>query len=137
MGKTSYATPKSFRPIVLLNTLGKLIEKMIANQLQWDATKYGLLHPLQFGGVRGNSTEDAGSYITHAVRVGWQRGLKTSVVTIDFAQFFPSLNHGVLLGVLRQMGFATHLIRFFESYLVDRYTRYSHEGDLRIFSDEG
>ena len=65
--KTSYATPKSFCPIVLLNTLGKLIEKMVANWLQWDATKFSLLHPLQFGGVRGNSTEDAGSYITHAV----------------------------------------------------------------------
>ena len=29
-GKPAYDTPKAFRPIVLLNTLGKLIEKMIA-----------------------------------------------------------------------------------------------------------
>ena len=29
-GKPAYNTPKAFRPIVLLNTLGKLIEKMIA-----------------------------------------------------------------------------------------------------------
>ena len=29
-GKPTYDTPKAFRPIVLLNTLGKLIEKMIA-----------------------------------------------------------------------------------------------------------
>ena len=28
--KLAYDTPKAFRPIVLLNTLGKLIEKMIA-----------------------------------------------------------------------------------------------------------
>ncbi|KDR65002.1 hypothetical protein GALMADRAFT_82424 [Galerina marginata CBS 339.88] len=38
-GKPSYATPKSFRPIVLLNTLGKLIEKMISNRIQFDAVK--------------------------------------------------------------------------------------------------
>jgi len=31
--KTSYNTPKSFRPIVLLNTMGKLIEKVISNRL--------------------------------------------------------------------------------------------------------
>jgi len=31
--KPVYDTPKAFRPIVLLNTLGKLIEKMIARQL--------------------------------------------------------------------------------------------------------
>ncbi len=35
-GKPSYSTPKAFRPIVLLNTLGKLIEKMIANRCQFD-----------------------------------------------------------------------------------------------------
>ena len=29
-GKPAYDTPKAFRPIVLLNTLGKLVEKMIA-----------------------------------------------------------------------------------------------------------
>ncbi|RXW12760.1 hypothetical protein EST38_g13097 [Candolleomyces aberdarensis] len=32
--KASYSTPKAFRPIVLLNTLGKLIEKMISNRFQ-------------------------------------------------------------------------------------------------------
>ena len=32
-GKPAYDTPKAFRPIVLLNTLGKLIEKMVARQL--------------------------------------------------------------------------------------------------------
>ena len=30
LGKPAYDIPKAFRPIILLNTLGKLIEKMIA-----------------------------------------------------------------------------------------------------------
>jgi len=30
LDKPAYNTPKVFRPIVLLNTLGKLIKKMIA-----------------------------------------------------------------------------------------------------------
>jgi len=33
--KLSYDSPKAFRPIVLLNTLGKLIEKVIAERLQF------------------------------------------------------------------------------------------------------
>ena len=45
LGKPAYDTPKVFRPIVLLHTLGKLIEKMIARRLQFDAVKYGILHP--------------------------------------------------------------------------------------------
>jgi len=35
-GKLSYSTPKSFRPIVLLNTLGKLVEKMLSHCMQYD-----------------------------------------------------------------------------------------------------
>jgi hypothetical protein len=33
--------------------------------------------PNQFGGVRQNSTEDAGCFLLHVVRAGWQAGLKT------------------------------------------------------------
>ena len=43
-GKPAYDTPKAFRPIVLLNTLGKLIEKMIARRLQFDAVKYSIFY---------------------------------------------------------------------------------------------
>src|SRR3954462_13990887 len=50
-GKPSYSAPKAFRPIVLLNTLGKLIEKMISNRIQFDMIKHDLVVPNQFGGV--------------------------------------------------------------------------------------
>ena len=66
-GKPAYDTPKAFRPIVLLNTLGKLIEKMIARRLLFDAVKHGILHPNQLGGVAQQSTEDTGVFLTHLV----------------------------------------------------------------------
>ena len=50
-GKKDYNIPKAFHPIVLLNTLGKLFEKAIANRLQWEAACFKLLHSCQFGGV--------------------------------------------------------------------------------------
>jgi len=50
-GKPTHSTPKLFRPIVLLNTVGKLIEKMISNHLQFNMIKYDLVHPNQVGGV--------------------------------------------------------------------------------------
>jgi Endonuclease/Exonuclease/phosphatase family./Reverse transcriptase (RNA-dependent DNA polymerase). len=124
-GKPAYDTPKAFRPIVLLNTLGKLIEKMIARRLQFDAVKYGVLHSNQLGGVSQRSTEDAGLFLTHLVRSGWAKGLKTSVVAFDIAQFFPSLNHVMLTSILRHSGFADCLVGFFSDYLVGRSTQYS------------
>ena len=48
---------------------------MIARRLQFDAVKYGILHPNQLGGVAQWSTEDAGMFLTHLVRAGWVKGL--------------------------------------------------------------
>jgi len=44
LGKPAYDTSKAFRSIVVLNTLGKLIKKMIARQLQFDTIKYSILY---------------------------------------------------------------------------------------------
>jgi hypothetical protein len=41
-GKPSYAAPKVFRPIVLLNTMGKFIEKCVSNHIQFDCVKHGV-----------------------------------------------------------------------------------------------
>jgi hypothetical protein len=123
-GKPSYSTPKLFRPIVLLNTLGKLIEKMLACRLQFNGIAHGAFEPNQFGGIAQHSTEDAGVYLTHLVRAGWAKSLQTSVVAFDITQFFPSLNHDVLLEIISQLGFPVKMGPFFRSYLVGRHTTY-------------
>ncbi|RXW14702.1 hypothetical protein EST38_g11150 [Candolleomyces aberdarensis] len=125
LNKASYSTPKAFRPIVLLNTLGKLIEKMISNRFQHNMIKYDLVDANQMGGVRQRCTEDAGLFLTHLVRVGWAKGLQTSIVAFDVAQFFPSINHQFLLAVLKKQGFHSKVTKFFGSYLVDRFTSYA------------
>ncbi|KAJ3553847.1 hypothetical protein NP233_g12553 [Leucocoprinus birnbaumii] len=102
------------RPIVLLNTLGKLIKKMISTCLQFDCAKHEVFHPNQ---------------------LGWAKGLKTSVIMFDIAQFFPSLNHEMLLGILAKQGFPAHVCQFFASYLVGRGMRYlwnSFSSNLRL-----
>ncbi|PPQ89845.1 hypothetical protein CVT25_007078 [Psilocybe cyanescens] len=75
--KPSYSAPKAFRPIVLLNTVGKLIEKMLSNCIQFD----------------GVASDGAGLILMHMVHAGWAKGLKTSIIAFDVTQFFPSLNH--------------------------------------------
>ena len=43
--KALYDFPKSFRLIVLLNTMGKLIEKVIGERLQFLTTSNDFIHP--------------------------------------------------------------------------------------------
>ena len=45
LNKESYSTPKFFCSIVLLNTTGKLIEKVISNWLQFHMVDNGFLDP--------------------------------------------------------------------------------------------
>jgi len=66
----SYDQLKAFRPIVLLNTLGKLIEKVIAERLQFTVISNNFIHPSQLGGLKFKSTTDAGVVLTHIVQSG-------------------------------------------------------------------
>jgi len=68
--KMLYDQPKSFCPIVLLNTLEKLIEKVIAERIQFTVTSNDFIHPSQLGGLKFKSTTDAGVALTHIVQSG-------------------------------------------------------------------
>jgi len=68
--KLSYNNPKAFRPIILLNTLGKLVEKVIAERLQFIVSSNDLIHPSQLGGLKFKSISDASVALTYIVRSG-------------------------------------------------------------------
>jgi len=122
--KANYSSPKSFRPIVLLNTMGKLIEKMISKRLQIHTITSDFLHPNQLGGIIQRSPTDAGVLLTHVIRAGWIKGLRTSVLAFDIAQFFPSLNHQLLPLILAKAGLDANVVGFLSDYLIGRHTQY-------------
>jgi len=55
-GKPSYESPSSFRIIVLIRTISKVLERIIATRLLTAAWLRGLLHPNQCGSLPGLST---------------------------------------------------------------------------------
>ena len=65
--KLAYNSPKYFRPIVLLNTIGKLIEKVIAECLQFHVVKNNFIHPSQLGSLKFKSTTDTRIMLTHII----------------------------------------------------------------------
>ena len=122
--KLSYNNPKAFQPIVLLNTLSKLIEKVIAERIQFIVAANDFIHPSQLGGLKSKSTVDAGIALTHIVRSGWIKGKSTSTLAFDISQFFPSLNHRLLILILEKAGLNPKVTNFFANYLVWRSTKY-------------
>jgi len=113
-----------FCPIVLLNTLGKLIEKVIAERIQFTVAENNFIHPCQLDGLKFKSTIDAGVVLIHIVRSGWAKGKSTSTLAFDIFQFFPSLNHNLLMSILSKAGLESKVSNFFANYLVQRKTNY-------------
>ena len=67
--KELYDFSKAFRPIVFLNTIGKLIEKIIGERLQFQLISNNFIHPSQLGGLKQQSTSDAGVTLTHFIYI--------------------------------------------------------------------
>ena len=124
LNKQAYNNPKSFRPIVLLNTLGKLIKKVIADRLQFHVIKNEFIHPSQLGGLKFKSTSDAEVTLTYVICSGWVKKRTTSILAFNIAQFFPSLNHYLFTFSLKKVGFDSRVTLFFVDFLVQRKTNY-------------
>ena len=122
--KMSYDQLKAFWPIVLLNTLGKLIEKVIAERIQFIVTSNDFIYTSQLGRLKFKSTTDAGVALTHIVRLGWAEGKITSILAFNILQFFPFLNHWILSLILKKVGLDPKVSSFFENYLVRRKMSY-------------
>jgi len=122
--KKSYDSSKLFRPIVLLKTVDKLIEKVIGERLQFNTVSNNFIYPSQLGSLKSKSTIYVGIALTHIIRSGWIKNMSTSTLVFDIAQFFLLLNHQLLTFIMKKAGFNNHVMSFFANYLVDRKTNY-------------
>ena len=68
--KISYNFSKSFCPIILLNILGKLIEKIIGERLQFQSISKNFIHLNQLRGLKQCLTTNVGNFITHLIWSG-------------------------------------------------------------------
>ena len=122
--KMSYNSSKSFRPIVLLNTLGKLIEKVIGNRLQFYIVSNNFIYQSQLDRLKFKSTTNAGIALTYFIYMRWIKNMSTSLLVFDIAQFFLSLNYRLLTLILGKAGFDLRVVKFFLNYLFEKKTKY-------------
>ena len=122
--KPDYTVPKVWRPIALLSCISKTLMGCISKCMQHDAITYNLIHPNQYGGLMGHSALDAGLLLAQCMAQAKAHGLFTSVLAVDIAQFFPSVQHPILIAVLEHQGFDPNTVGFISSYLQNQSTSY-------------
>jgi hypothetical protein len=118
--KPDYSLPKAHRPISLLETMSKLLEKAVAKRMQYDIVKYELVQANQFGGRAHSSCLDAGLALLHDVQEAHRRGLKCGILLFDVRGFFNNVNHGRMTTILENLGYPPELVRWSEAFLKDR-----------------
>ena len=126
--KELYNMLKFFQPIVLLNTTGKLIEKVISNHLQFYMISNRFLNPNQFGGIRQCSTISVGLYLTHLICTDQTKQCYISIIVFGIAQFFLSLNHTFLSICFKKADLNSNIIKFFDNYYSNCSTTYTWNG---------
>jgi len=118
--KPSYSDPKAWRPIQLLDTLGKLIEKIMARRIIYQIGKYNLTPMEQFGGRSNSSCQDALISLTHDIQTAWKQKQVFSFLAVDVKGFFNHIHHDRLIKVLWDKGFDIPMCLWTKSFASDR-----------------
>ncbi|GBN16216.1 hypothetical protein AVEN_212574-1 [Araneus ventricosus] len=85
---------KSYRPISLLPTLGKLLEKLLLQRFNFQLkTKKTLQHPLQYGFREEKSTDDALLHVTSLLEQARRQEKHAVLISVDISDAFDSLQY--------------------------------------------
>jgi len=119
-GKPSDESRSSFRIIVLIRTISKILERIIAARLLAAARLRGLLHPNQCGSLPGLRTYDACLTLTNDVKTLQRPHLKVSSLFLDLKAGFDNIDHNTLARILREGGIPPYLVSWVSSFLRER-----------------
>ncbi|GFF80079.1 predicted protein [Aspergillus lentulus] len=123
-GKGDYGQLKSYRPVALLNTLGKVMESILARRLSYVVEKHNLLPPQHMGGRRGVSTEQAIHILLERIHTTWKLmpSHVASVLFLDVSGAFDHVSHTRLLHNLRKRKIDRDIVGWIASFLGNRTT---------------
>ncbi|OQE71313.1 hypothetical protein PENNAL_c0107G01286, partial [Penicillium nalgiovense] len=122
-GKSDYQLAKSYRPVALLNTLGKFLEAVIARRISYAVETEGLLPRTHLGGRRGISTDHAIHIIIDRIKTSWGKGKPVvSLLMLDVSGAYDNVSHDRLLHNLKKRRLG-HFVPWVRAFLNNRSTR--------------
>ena len=127
----------NYRPISLLLTISKLIEKVVYKQVYSYLTKTGQLHNSQYGFRSEHSCDHAIGELLGNIVKNMQLGKETITLMLDLSKAFDTLQHSVIFQKLEKYGLRGPCLEWFKSYLTNRTLQVKcidHQGNI-ILSD--
>jgi len=116
-GKASYDSPASFRIIVLLKAISKILELIMTLRLSAIARSKGLIHQNQCGSLPGLSSSDACLTLTYEIRTLHRPRLKVSTLFLDIKAGFDNVNATTLRARLLASHVPSYMVDWVSSFL--------------------
>ena len=110
----------NYRPISLLSSISKLLEKVVFTQVFKYFTDNGLFHILQYGFREGHSTESATLDLSDRILNTLDNNEYPLAIFMDLSKAFDTLDHNILLSKLSYYGINGTALSWFKSYLSNR-----------------
>ena len=123
-----------FRPISLLCTLSKILEKVISKQILAYLEENNLLERLQSGFRKKHNTATALLKISDDIFSNIDAAEVTFLVLLDYSKAFDTVLHKLLVTKLLSLGFGDMALNWVGSYLSDRYQRVKSNGKFSDYS---
>ncbi len=110
--------PASYRPISNLNTISKIIERLVLTRIIAHVSSSPSVDCLQSAYRRFHSTETALLKVTDDIYKAFNDGQSLLLVALDMSAAFDCINHGTLLNRLQHtFGVSGKAFDWFRSYL--------------------
>ena len=113
----------NYRPISLLITLSKILEKLIHKRVYNHLEENILIYNSQYGFWPKHSCENAVGELLSVILKGQENNKSTVAVFLDLSKAFDTLSHPVLLQKLERYGIRGVANDWFRSYLAERELR--------------
>lgn len=122
--------PKSYHPISLLSSIGKLFERLIFARLEVFCNENHIVNDEQFGFRAGHSCAHQVIRVAKYVKKGLSRKKSVAAVTLDIERAFDTVWHDGLIFKLISLNCPTHLSKIIQSFLQNRTFRVKVGSDL-------
>lgn len=118
--KLDYTSVKVYRVISLLNCLGKVFEKLVADILAEWCEIIHLLHSGQIGLTRQRSTIDPVTQVTNRIQEAWAQGKLEGILVMDIKSTFNNVRRNCLLQTIERIDADSDLMQRTESLILGR-----------------
>jgi Reverse transcriptase (RNA-dependent DNA polymerase) len=115
--------PKScdnYRPISLLSSISKILEKIVQIKLVNHLELNNLLYKHQYGFLKGKSTEQTLMHVTDFITKALNKGDYCIALFLDLKKAFDVCSHEILIKKMEKFGIRGNTLNWFKSYLKNR-----------------